>query len=386
MSASNITVPSFKNRDPGIELARLLGCLIIIAVHTRPGYFAADGSILFDRLFLACVLSDGVGIFWLISGCFLFRNTYRKALKTAFFKVFIPLVLASLFGILVNVWIRPECIANDFARAPGLLIQGVNFVSGMEHLWYLYVYLCLLILYPVLKAIVKWLDKSLSRSLWFVLGVLAVFVVNDFTSNHLANFGHAPIHGVIPAGLLLICGHILYKYRKPLIHKHMAWLWAGIFLGVNLVRAMVLIPVLKADPNNVHLLFWFSGFGMISEICVLFFAMSLRSSPVSASAFSTGLNNLIVTLGSYTFAIYIVHFPMIYMLGKLGFPTQGVLQLMFHEGSLASTLAYSFLMTAVTFLASLLFAILIQGLWKLIRMVWDVFRKPEMAVSARTNA
>lgn len=52
----------YSKRDSSIELARIIGCLIVIGCHTLLSYERAIG---FDhgRLFLAMVFADGVAIF-----------------------------------------------------------------------------------------------------------------------------------------------------------------------------------------------------------------------------------------------------------------------------------------------------------------------------------
>ncbi|MFQ6866632.1 hypothetical protein [Blautia sp.] len=61
-------------RDSAVELLRLLGCLIVIGVHTCLGAMV-NGNYDFSRTFIACLLADGVAIFWFITGFFLIEIT-----------------------------------------------------------------------------------------------------------------------------------------------------------------------------------------------------------------------------------------------------------------------------------------------------------------------
>ena len=65
----------------GVELARIIACICVICVHigliTRN-----DTGYIKSRLLLSCFIADGVAIFWLIMGFFLFQNdNYLKIIK-----------------------------------------------------------------------------------------------------------------------------------------------------------------------------------------------------------------------------------------------------------------------------------------------------------------
>lgn len=62
-------------RKASVELARLIACLLVIGVHLSLNT-VVDGGYDVSRLFSACLVADGVAIFWLISGFFIFK--YKK--------------------------------------------------------------------------------------------------------------------------------------------------------------------------------------------------------------------------------------------------------------------------------------------------------------------
>ena len=71
-------------RNPSIELSRLLACLIVIGVHTSLSATITEHSWDASRLFFNCLLADGVAIFFMITGAFLFNNNYDKLLRKTF--------------------------------------------------------------------------------------------------------------------------------------------------------------------------------------------------------------------------------------------------------------------------------------------------------------
>ena len=62
---SNITI----KKDSSTEFLRLIACLIVIGVHVKLGNII-DGRIIFSHIYISCLLSDGVAVFWLITGFF----------------------------------------------------------------------------------------------------------------------------------------------------------------------------------------------------------------------------------------------------------------------------------------------------------------------------
>ena len=85
------------SRDVGIEFARILGCLIVIGVHIGLGDMI-DGVYDPSRGLINCFLADGVAIFWLICGCFLFRSaSYKKVLMRTSKTIALPLAIYSIF-------------------------------------------------------------------------------------------------------------------------------------------------------------------------------------------------------------------------------------------------------------------------------------------------
>lgn len=85
-------------RNPSIELSRLLACLIVIGVHTSLSATITEHSWDASRLFFNCLLADGVAIFFMITGAFLFNNNYDKLLRKTFIHIIIPLVIFSVIG------------------------------------------------------------------------------------------------------------------------------------------------------------------------------------------------------------------------------------------------------------------------------------------------
>ena len=66
-------------RDISVELLRIFACFMVVCVHFKLPDFIEDTPSL-GRIFISSLCADGVGVFWLITGFFVFRNRSFKNL------------------------------------------------------------------------------------------------------------------------------------------------------------------------------------------------------------------------------------------------------------------------------------------------------------------
>ena len=81
-------------RNPSIEFYRILGCLIVIGVHSK-GAIPKKKHYEGIRQFISCILADGVAIFWFILGFYLFKSKDYYILIKKYFKG----IYAKYFGL-----------------------------------------------------------------------------------------------------------------------------------------------------------------------------------------------------------------------------------------------------------------------------------------------
>lgn len=359
-----------RGRDARVELVRLIACLIVLLCHSYPPVII-NGEPAFGRVFIACLVADGVGIFWMVIGCFLFSSTYGKTLKRGFTRIFIPLVLASLLGIAMNSLPLPGFVPSDIPAVLNDFLQWRNGVIGMDHLWYLYVNLLVFLFFPVLKWIADGLDRSRVATILFMAATLGFFIVNDLTSNHLAGFSHYLFRAAIPASIEVIWGHILYRNRK---HFH-GWITAAAalagFVFLNLARARVQMKHFAADPGDASALYWYSAWGMLASALILIFGLAaIRPRKGAKKAVEAGAESMICAAASYSFLIYIVHFPILRILTSVGF-TQSLQNLILKSNGFAFSLLYTLCMEAILFVLSFILSWIVKWLWKGIKMLFQ---------------
>ncbi len=170
-----------KKRNANVELIRVIACLIVIGVHTCLSA-TRNGEVDLGRLFLVCLFADGVAIFWFISGFFMFNGgSYRSLIKRTIKHIVIPMALLSIVMFYFGDWLiqgtslleSVQHSKEDYINVVTSLIKWTNSVSNLGYLWYLYAYLMIIAIFPLLRSFVVFLDEKRERTIWFMAGTLA---------------------------------------------------------------------------------------------------------------------------------------------------------------------------------------------------------------------
>ena len=177
------------------------------------------------------------------------------------------------------------------------LLRMDNVFTGMPHYWYLYEYLFLILAFPLLKSFVDYIEVNIKRTSLFLIISFVLVLVNDITANELFEFSHHSINGFMPAALLSIWGHILYKNRDYIKRWHSACA-VVIFLLANISRYFV--QTKRYYTGNVSIMSWYSSVGLICSMCVVCFCLSLMKGKKRENCF-------VNYISSYTLGIYLIH-------------------------------------------------------------------------------
>ena len=180
-------------RDYSIDLIRVVACILVVAMHLslqvfNEYYHEVDWS----RLIEKCFLTDGVPMFFMITGFFIVNGrSYKRILKSTFFKIIIPSFIYVLFAQIFYMFILNKesflwCLKNAFRNLNlgGILesilkadIVPIN--SLCAHLWYIYSYIKIILWVPII-----WLlcdenkNPKLARRMIIIVGVLSMILVD----------------------------------------------------------------------------------------------------------------------------------------------------------------------------------------------------------------
>jgi len=339
-------------RDPAIELARVLACLIVIGCHT---YLQSrfDGSYDSSRLFISMIFADGVSVFWIIGGAFLFDNTdYKKLVTRSFKKVFIPMLLIGLLYLCAESYQAGQGSLHQMiiSYGEGLreamlnLLKWRNGIPSYGQTWYVYVYMLLMIVYPALKGVVVFADMTENRKKVLICGILATLVWNDILHNQLASFSHNSINGLVPAALISFIGYYLYKEKDKF--KSRKWLLASpaVFIFANLIRVII---QLHRDTSDISIMYWYSAAGVIAASCILIFCLSLIQ-----TRNATRVNRAICFVASYTFPVYLIHKLVIRIYDSFGVRTSLQKIILRWNDRFPGEILYTLVMITIVFCSS----------------------------------
>ena len=346
-------------------MSRVIGCLMVIGIHITLS-ICHDGYIDVSRLTFACVVADAVGIFWLILGFFLFKNTsYRRLLKKTAINIGIPTVVFSCFAFFFGEWIvEGVSLRESIVHTPGEyldvlkgLMKWNSPVKYGAHLWYNYVYILIILIFPVLKSFVQYLNEKVKREQIFMTATFGAFVLNDITRNQLFEFSHHSINALIPAAIIVLWGYILYKHKETLATQRNLILSVLTFIGLNVFRIILQFYSYRMGTGN-HIMFWYSGIGLLCASCIVIFAFCIGDKLQSTNLIQKG----ILFLSEHTFNIYLVHFFVIYILNRLSFPI--VL-----GAYIQSDVLFMFTHTITVFVISLVVSMVVKGIGKIVGLL-----------------
>lgn len=350
-------------RDVGVELARLISCLIVIGVHIK----LADnlsGDYDFTRLFISCILADGVAVFWMISGCFLFRTkSYAKLLVRTAKTILVPLlVLSAILLMFADFLFNGTGIMESLPSLEKVVstIKGMltlrPTVSGSGHLWYCYAYILLMLCFPVMKTFSDWLDESTKRQNTFLIISFGLFLFNDLSKNASLSFSHHAFNAVVPAAILIIWGNIIYKNKeKFLIYKDkkispLVYLLG--FMMVNILRTTIILL-----SKSRSLLYWYTVFGILSASFLILMCISIAQKIKENSLIEKG----ILGIASYTFMIYLLHIPLRNILNRFSFNTLVFDFVSSFTSGAALSVVYTLLTTVMLFTFTLIIAVILRS-------------------------
>lgn len=374
-----------KKRDTSVELLRIIACFFVICLHLGAGFFL-NGYFSRASTFLLCLFADAVAIFWFITGAFLFKRAeYGKILKGTLRKVILPSLALIGFIFFLDGWMFDgvgfvESIKHAVWRLPSALesvfLWWVTPVAHTGQLWYIFTYVFLMICFPVIKAFVDWLEKF-GKEKSFLIISFGILLLNDLSGNHFASFEHTVIGALIPAIILVIWGHIVYKNKDKILAKIKSKYFLIIFIVLNIIRASVLLfNYLCTGEAGGSVIYWYSCFSLLTVSSLFLFSYGMMQRATKAKL----TNWLIVKIGSYTFMIYLLHELVIDYLKKIGL-FDDIRHTFFTNGNILKSIAYYIILGGIVFLISLIFSILLRFLSNCIKKIYSKYSPKRQELS-----
>ncbi len=146
-----------------IELMRILAIYFVMFNHTQSGgffYFAEnrDDPLYYFYMFISILCKIAVPLFFMITGALLLKK--NESLKEVYFKRILKYIIILFFiSFFYYLWLYQEHSIMDFIKT----IYSKDVTSG---LWYLYSYIGILIMLPVLRKVVENLTEKEYLYIW----------------------------------------------------------------------------------------------------------------------------------------------------------------------------------------------------------------------------
>lgn len=361
-----------KTRDSLVEFLRILGCLMVIGTHLKPEA-VVNGTPMRSATAIACLVGDGVTVFWMILGFFHFEHpkNYKKVLKTTFFRILLPTIIYFFFcfyfgRMIVDRTTFAVSAAHSAEEYKQLLhailtLQPASFIAYAEHMWYMIAYCLVMVLYPLVYELNRRIGRDGKTERFVLLILFLLFVLNDVTRNELFNFGHVGFQAAFGGIVIALFGCFLYRNRKRW-EGHLSCALFGLLLyaGTMAVRILLQYHRYFADTTDEEALYWFTSFAVLAFCGIFLFLSGLRGHIRFGKTMHTRINHL----GKMTLYIYFIHMIILMKCNSLGLADLIKNRMPKHHGGL---LLYELVYTLLIFGISLAAGELIRGVLLLIK-------------------
>ena len=236
-------------------------------------------------------------------GFFIFEKiSYKKRLNNLFKKICIPLLFTCFFYFffqnynLKKIEFKIYLLEKKKKDYLNLLYNILIFEGG--HLWFLYVYILIVILFPSFEGLNNKIEKYNIKSYKIFIIFLIILIENDILYNKVLCINHHGLNGVIGAIPFIFCGNELKKNINKIKNKKIFSIFFIIFLGNNFLRAYIINKTRKT--SFIH---WGTSFGLINNFILFIFVYSFND-----ILHYKILYFIITKISSITFYIYLIHY------------------------------------------------------------------------------
>lgn len=308
MAEKKVKGKRYHSRDSRIDMLRIIACLFVVALHTKSSSIV-NGAPVFGRELFSTLIADGVSVFLLITGFYIFNKTsYLDRLKRLLVKIFIPTFLYILFLLFLPVFQNtPLNFAEIWRSLLSCITRWEPIVHNSGHLWYMFVYMLIVVVSPVLQLIHdKLLNNTAGRAVVLSM-TFAMLLANDLTGNMIFRSSQVPLRAFAPACLIVLSGSALYEIKKSYEGRLSIGFSAfAVYLGMNIFRAVAITSGKLAVSDAI-----FCCPGWICAVCLCIMFMSLKR--------TYGIGSKIVNaIASTTSGVYILHVWINEMLYEMG--------------------------------------------------------------------
>lgn len=275
-----------KTRNSNIELLRIIAMVMILGLHVN---YLAIGEpstedivslplLSFIRVFIEQICIVGVNVFVLISGWFGIDSKPKGIVQFLFQSLFFSLIIFIPFAATGNIEVNRLNIMSSF-----LLYKNAY--------WFVWAYLVLYIMAPILNAYIEKSDKQTLKRFLILFFVIQT-VASIFTNNGFYKAGYDPLSFF---GL-----YLLARYFKLHLENNGKYVYLFVFVLCTLLNTLACISATFIGIN----------YGTITSICTMYTNPLNIIGALTLLLFFTKLDfksKVINYVATSCFAVYLLH-------------------------------------------------------------------------------
>ncbi len=379
---------AISKKNTNIELLRIIACYMVILTHIRPVLVLNEGQIADGALLVQAFLAPGVGLFFLITGCFLpglpVLKVWKKflsgvALPTFIFVFCVDMLEGFLDGTAgFFMSIRQADMTNIFSGIlKGILAFDAAQLGKLNgHIWFIFSYALIMLWMPLLHALVK-ADARRPLIFFVILSILKLLAIDI---NRLWPFPVQIYMPELPPYEIMYAsgGYLLYNHiiRK----KHSSRLTNSSLISISLFYAVIAIAVMTLTfilqrmlfikqlidgetPADIRLtayyMNWLSGFSVILALLIMTSILWLPELRGKAG-------QLVIKIASVSFPVFLLHFPLTHKMRTLGI--EAMAMNLFGGSHGLGAIIYSFIYAGFIFLLSAVICCACRFIYMMLRL------------------
>ncbi|MBW3091310.1 acyltransferase family protein [Bifidobacterium miconisargentati] len=316
MSSTSQTQPQEQAkpaRNPWIELLRIIAMVMIVTAHFtirmnwgifQPG--SVVGQVL-RRTITNFSGLGGTGLFFLITGYFLVKKTFKASRLITLWIHVLCYTLGIAVAVAIYSWIRTGSPATMLGQGAGLahnLVMSVFPVLNSAY-WFVTAYVMLLVLSPFVNTLFAAMSRQAMTVLVTLLGFLSVWPAITLFAGYWNDLGFALFSYCLGAWI-----RMYYNPSKPLRFRDVVAYLAVFCLGFALLFTVSILGSTiwqgGAEVLGWNTKFWISDnrFVLLPMLSVTaLFLCSVRCNPPRTGSITT----VIDALSKGVFGVYLIH-------------------------------------------------------------------------------
>ena len=292
-----------------IHYLRIIACFLVIVTHTN--YLVKTSNNNFDYLiiFYDLIAKIAVPLFFMISGALYLNKkcTYWKMIKKIFFKIFVPLLIAS---IIVYFKRNPFFSINNVA----LFIKSFMQNDIIFPYWFFYTLFGLYLFVPLFQKIVRNIAK-IDYIVFFGMSIVFLTIYPILIHYNVISYNNYLVIGfiTIPVSYFFLgyyIYHVMDKINKPNV----------LLLIIITIISVIVAPVLvKYDIyNHLNYYDWY-GLYSFSILLLSFLLTYIFKTKINFISKNTIVEKIIKSISDNTFYVYLIqsvllgHFEFVYL-------------------------------------------------------------------------